>query len=706
MNKKSTSGYAFEFYSIKSVLSILFLISLCLCPAAAVQASPPANGYPQALFIPLDDRPSTHLFPAQIARIGGGSLIQPPANAIGHAYKPGDPAACAQWLTDQTAQGQPRPLIASADMLAYGGLTASRTSALKAEQAAENLQILRRIKPRTSQIWVFAAMPRLSLRTSDAQAPHETALANWARQASYSNLQFSKTVPEQYSQEYMAVRRRNLQVVDSLLELTKEGVIDRLVICADDNNKDGLSAEEQSQVKAKINEKKLSEKVKLINGADEIGMCLTANWLAGYWNCHPALQVCYSDLPASAQVPKLESKPLYQTVSRHIDLCGAYDVAGMSSEVINSAALLWVETQSETPYQAPNDQVSEEDRARSAKLGTSLRWAKANKRRIGVADVRLINRADPILAETILDDLDLWDLEGYAAWNTASNTIGTTISQMVVHDIARSCGRSWDQTHRLESEKTQLAFTWARLLDDYAYQALIRPTLGDMVKGLPRDPDPLLNKYGGAGMSARQKAIDWADEVWKKKLQGRCYTHPNFGTPLLLESYKLEAVLPWPRVFEIEARLDLRLRPLSTAEAKVYRQQRHSLDVQAQAEQDAAARAKKAAEAHRAQREAGRLQKDQEFKDAAKARSAQPNKPKDRDQSIGEAVTNLFKGGDPTQKKEEEARKKKKTNFFKDPGKAIKETVDAWTPTVKDVGPAVKRTVQSVGKTVTETENK
>ena len=704
MNKKSTSGYAFEFYSIRVILSILILGTLCLCTAGEVRAAGEGRPCPQALFIPLDDRPSTRLFPGQIARIGGGSLLQPPANAIGHAYKAGDPAACAQWLTEQTAKGQPRTVIASADMLAYGGLLASRTSVLSAEQAAQNLEVLRRIAPGTKQIRVFVTLPRLSLRTSDAQAPHETALANWARQASYGSLQFSKTVPEQFSQEYMAVRRRNLQVIDHLLALTQEGIIKQLVICADDNNKEGLSAEEQSQVKGKIESKELGAKVKLINGTDEIGMCLVSGWLAEYWNCHTALQVCYSDLPASAQVPKNESKPLYQTVSKHIELCGAYDVAGMSSEIVNSAALLWIETQSDKPYQAPAEEASAEDKARSAKLETSLRWAKANKRRIGVADVRLINRADPILAETILDDLDLWDLEGYAAWNTASNTIGTAIAQMAVHDIARSCGRTWDQARRLESEKTQLAFTWARLLDDYAYQALIRPTLSDMVKGLPRDPDPLLNKYGGAGMSARQKAIDWADTVWQKKLRGRCYTHPNFGTPLLLESYKLEAVLPWPRVFEIEARLDLRLRPLSAAEAKTYRQQRHTLDVQSQAEQEAAARAKKAAEAYKAGRDASRQQKDQEFKDAAKARSAQPNKPKDRDQSVGEAVTNLFKGGDPTQKKEEEASKKKKTNFFKDPGKAIKETVDAWTPTVKDVVPAVKRTVKSVEKTAAETE--
>ena len=48
----------------------------------------------------------------------------------------------------------------------------------------------------------------------------------------------------------------------------------------DDNNKEGLSAEEQSQVKGKIDSKGLGAKVKLINGTDEIGMCLVSGWLA------------------------------------------------------------------------------------------------------------------------------------------------------------------------------------------------------------------------------------------------------------------------------------------------------------------------------------------------------------------------------------------------------------------------------------------
>ena len=677
-------------------MSILLLAAVAIASPAAVQAASGNKAYPQALFVPLDDRPSTHLFPAQIARIGGGTLVQPPAQAIGKAYQAGDTALCGQWLSEQAAQRPSRPIIASADMLAYGGLLASRTAALSTEQAINNLQVLRKAS-KTSPISVFVTLPRLSLRTSDQQAAYETALLNWARKASYKNLQFSSSVPEQYSKEYMAVRERNVKVIEFLLDLTKEGVIGRLVICADDNNKEGLSAEEQSKIKAAIADKSLDSKAQLINGADEVGMCLVAGWLSKYWDCHMPLQVCYSDIPASEAVPKNESNPLYQTVGRHIDLCGAWDTAGMSEEVVNGSSMLWIETQSDKPYEAPASEASTEDRERSAKLLSSLRWARANKHLIGVADVRLINRADPILAETVMDNADLWELEGYAAWNTASNTIGTVIAQMAVHNIARVCGKGWDQQHRLESEKTQLAFTWARLLDDYAYQALIRPTLSDMVKGLPRNPDPLLNEYGGAGMSARQQAIDWAETLWQKKLKGRCYTHPNFGVPLLLEDYKLEAVLPWPRVFEIEARLDLRLRPLSAEEAKAYMKQQQELNTRAQVEQQAAQRAAKAANSHKAKQEAKRAQSDQDFREATKARSAQPNKPKDRDESLGEAADSFVKGGDANS-----GEKNKKTGFFQDPGKAIKETVDKWVPVIEDVGPALERSVQSVKKSVTE----
>ena len=570
-----------RFYRFNAFFAIFLLLILVggagLAQAAAGKICPTV--YPQAVFVPLDDRPSTKLFPTQIARIAGGQLLVPGKTEIGNASTAGHPEALATWLLGQAETGR-RDYIISSDMLAYGGLWNSRKTGISQEQALARIQFLRQLRPQAGKIMVYSTLPRLDLGTSPQAEPHQQALTNWAAQASYANLKYKATVPQAISEEYMGVRRRNVRIILSLIDLVEEGVIDKLVIGQDDSHKTGLNIEEQAQVNYCISKNNLQNKVTLMNGADELGMCMVAGWLSNCWNCHPRFQVVYSDPAAALEIPKLESRPVHETVAKHAAVCGAYLEPERKTGGKGDIPLIWMFTQSDKPYAGSSGESDEALSQRATEMKAVLNYYLRKGRRLGIADTRLINQADPVLATQVLDNADIWSLEGYAAWNTPSNTIGTILAQMTAYEIFRQRGSQWDQLHKVESAKTQIAFTWARLLDDYAYQALIRPTLSAEAKNLPRNPDPLLNVYGGLGMNARQSTIKWAEEIWQGKLKGHSFSCPHLGYPLCFDSYRLEVVLPWQRVFEIEARLDVRLHIMTASEAKEYRAQQEALTKQ------------------------------------------------------------------------------------------------------------------------------
>lgn len=514
------------------------------------QVEPAPLPPPQALYVPLDDRPCNWLFPQQLARIGGGQLLVPPRAYLGQARTPGQTKKLAAWLLKESAPG---PAIIASDMLVYGGLLASRTSALSLEEALEQVQVLEELAQKGREVEVLATLPRLSLRTSAAQAPYEAALRNWASQVGAPP---PAKVPPAIFQEYLGVRQRNLAVLERLLELAAQGSISRLVLGQDDSAPRGIHLEELAQLQERIESLGIAQRVSLMCGADELGCNMCAGWLARYYNYAPNIEFDYSDPLALEEIPPMETFTLAQTVELHLELSGARESEG-------TGTVLFVQTPSAKPFAAPKleGDLEVQSEAQAMVERVAQKFASARPRPYGFADLHLVNRAEPLFAQTIMDNFPLWELACYSAWNTPSNALGTAIAQACVQQIARVKGNNWDFYRRLESEKTQQAFTMARLVDDYAYQAVIRQKLNGQYKDLSLEDDPLLNKDGPAGLEARALAIPWAQELWRQKLEGRTYYAPSVGQNLTFAQMDLEIVLPWPRLFEIEERLNLTLLP-------------------------------------------------------------------------------------------------------------------------------------------------
>ena len=514
--------------------------------------------------VPLDDRPANLLFVEQIARIGRPQepLQTPPRAMLGRLYRPGDSDRIIEWAQESVEPGD--TLFVSADMWLYGGLVASRTAAIDETTGKERLKALEEIGGSGVTVHVLATIPRLSLRTSDEEAPHESTLSKWAAKAdlpsveqmlesraSGASVPYPEDVPPEIVDEYLRVRARNVSTIQELVEMTRIGFIDSLVLGQDDSNKTGLHRYEQEEIRRGITGNDVSDKVTLLSGIDE----LTMSMVSGIWSersgISPRVKVIYSDPAAADQVPPLESLPLEMMIRQHLELSGAQ----MVQEDPEVELYIYV------PYSQPWKVPGEERRPESEAFVATVREAMKSSPGLAVADLSLVNRMDPFLAESALKELDLFELEGFASWNTPANTVGTVVSQLVCHQIAEQSPK-WTLNQRLESEKTHQAFLLARFIDDYLYQTVVRDDIRkDTTKGLSSTADPLLNLFGPAGVEIRVKLIDWANRLFEERYLGRTFCLQPQDLEVQFYRSKLEVVLPWPRDFEVEARLDLRIAP-------------------------------------------------------------------------------------------------------------------------------------------------
>lgn len=530
--------------------SLSFFLLLCsLCSVAAAKD----------LLIPLDDRPANLLFVEQIARIGRPqeSLVVPPRNLLGRLYRPGDSQALIEWADSQLQSGD--TLFVCIDMWLYGGLVASRTADINQAVVRDRLERLREIGERGVFVHVLATVPRLSLRTSDSQAPHERKLAKWAAKGDLPSARtllgqetgpFPTGVPDEYVREYLGVRVRNLDTILELIGMAQVGFVDSLVLGQDDSHKTGLHRFEQTQIREEIARLRVSKKVTLLSGIDELTMSMVSGVWANRSGFRPTVRVLYGDPAAAKKVPPLESIPLETMVAQHLKLAGAEQVSDQQADL---------DLMIYTPYSKPWKVPGEERRPASEAFARSVESQMASGRQVAVADLSLVNRMDPFLAETALQSLNLFELEAFASWNTPANTVGTVISQAVCHQIAEHS--DWTLNERLESEKTHQAFLFARFLDDYAYQTVVRAEVKPLTKGLSPKAEPLLNLFGPVGLQVRLRLKEWAESLFAQRYLGRTMRLQPQDIELEFTRSKLEVVLPWPRTFEVEARLDLRMKP-------------------------------------------------------------------------------------------------------------------------------------------------
>ena len=480
-------------------------------------------------FVPLDDRPVTAQLPVMLGRIAGVRVQAPPARDLGRYLTRGDSDAIVRWLAAESNDPRTASFVVSTDMLAYGGLIASRIPGASYADAYSRLQELASIRARRPAAWIgaFGTVMRLAPTGTPAASGFFAAYPAWTYLQQYANLpdpppagdaQPAQTLRDKIGaatlDAYLATRARNLAVDRHLLRLAAAGTIDRLALGQDDAGPVGLHVREVALLQAEVAQLDAGNRVSIEPGADELGMALVANALARQARWTPRIGVRYSTPDGARFQDPLEFAPIADAIDGLIGLCG-----GVRDDA-NPDIVLFV--------RVPNTPETDDDA-----FAASMDRAIGAGTRAALADLSFLKsyRDQAAFAQRILQSGLAAKLDAYAAWNTNANTVGTALAEAVAASAGRRTGTYDALAHR--------TFTFVRFVDDYAFHDEIRPSLNASLDAQGVTDHTMLPASVAVPLSERNRALLW----------NRAQSILNLLDP----GYHIAAMqieLPWDRTFE------------------------------------------------------------------------------------------------------------------------------------------------------------
>ena len=199
---------------------------------------------------------------------------------------------------------------------------------------------------------------------------------------------------------------------------------------------------------------------------------------------------------------------------------------------------------------------NEEDtlKSRAASL-EKLKTYQAQGKAIALVDLsQHFAASECLLPYLIEEDFPVSSLAAYSGWNTASNSIGTALSEaLLCHSALSSCECEEDA---ISIAYAQSAFLQGRIMEDYFY--------------LKQDIDGVNSSLKKAGYTNTadldlEHNYRWATALLQKSMQAHLDLYQNTTsarTPyrvkwqkgeltLALHHLKIDVSFPWPRTFEV-----------------------------------------------------------------------------------------------------------------------------------------------------------
>lgn len=537
---------------MKSLFTALLLL-LCLATAQAQRPSA------RILLIPLDDRPPCLQFPTLMAQVGNAEIVSPPKELLGRFTVPGQPEKIAEWLKKQDLRRFDAAII-SVDMLAYGGLVASRVNAVTLDTARQRLAVidwLRRKNPRLP-LYGSSVIMRLAPTADGKNEAYREKLARWAELSPYRAEsvkvkaeveRLENEIPAVALADYRAARQRNLAINQAALTLVARGTLRYLLFSQDDAHPQGVHVADRERLIADIKQAGLTSQVAVQPGADEVSMLLLSRALTERFNYHPRIAALYSSETVRRKVFPFEDREINRTVSYHIAAAGGVETAKPEDADI----LFYVYG-------------SRKEAGVAEKFAAEIAQAVNTRRRVIVTDVDPggdVQGADSNFMNALRQLKVLPHLSGYGAWNTAGNAIGTALPHGIIFNIAvnrlpASAARRYGPA--------QVKFLVHRLADDYLFHSLVRPDARALAVKQNWKPNFLSgNELATIEDFCRIALRKEIAQLWGE-MQTETVSIPNrrTGVALKLADYQITNftfALPWGRLFEAD--LDFALLPLA-----------------------------------------------------------------------------------------------------------------------------------------------
>ncbi|ACZ31138.1 hypothetical protein Xcel_2120 [Xylanimonas cellulosilytica DSM 15894] len=491
----------------------------------------------QIALLPLDERPVNVRLPADVAAIAGATVAVPPDAALPLHRRPGDVRVLGDWLVEQCVDARADAAVVSLDMLLHGGLIASRVRDDDLATTLARTQVLRTIRAARPRMPVSAVS--VVMRASDSYIADEEP-DYWTRygrdlhalggdlhrgflgQPTTPRGAQARAIPDDVRRDFLRRRLRNHAANLAAVDLAAEGVVDPLLITADDTASRSAGSLEQVWLDQWVRALRLDAGSVMVHaGADEVDAVLVSRAL-GALDPNPVRMrlVC-------AEADGLDRVALYENTS--VGAGAASQVRASGSVVVDTAtdadALLVVHAPDRDRGDWRGDRPDDAALAPVEATVAAVRTALDSGVEVGVADVRYANGADPAVVERLRDEGLLSELAAYGGWNTAGNTLGSVVAALRACVVGKRAG-----TFDAGAARRLLVH---RALEDWGYQALVRTRLTG-----PTDPRTGQDPAAGA-------AEDGYVERTRQGLELLLRT--------LVPGARLDRVgLPWHRSFEVD----------------------------------------------------------------------------------------------------------------------------------------------------------
>ena len=498
--------------------------------------------------VPLDDRPVTAQLPKLLGAIAGVRVEEPPRPLLGRALQPGDPDAIARWLRAD-APRDARAFVVSTDMIAYGGLVASRVPGGVSRGLAfarlTDLAAFRAQRPSAS-FAAFGTVMRLAptgVPAIGAGASFPFAGAVWPLLQAYANLPDPPVAAADRAKAeelrrmlganldaYLETRARNRDVDLFALQLAAEGSFDRIVLGQDDAGPVGLHLRDLAALRAFAATWLPPARASIEPGADELAMALVAAALAREAQVAPRVHVIYSRADGARVNDPIEFAPIGTTIADLIRTSGAVPAGeGEPADV-------------DLFVRVPSTPDADED-AFVARIAADVAGG-ASAPRTAIADLSFLADLDYAqqrrLTGELIDRGIAGRIDAFASWNTVANTVGTALPEAIAVVAGRRLGTYDPRAHA--------TFTFMRYVDDIAFHDDVRPVLNAELTAAGTADHTLLLPGVAADTASRNRRLLWAGGL---ALLERI--EPQF------RDAGFTITLPWERTFETE--LDVRLGP-------------------------------------------------------------------------------------------------------------------------------------------------
>ena len=314
--------------------------------------------------------------------------------------------------------------------------------------------------------------------------------------------------------------------------------MDALVIGQDDGYHFGLPNVVKARLESAINSAKLSDTVVLTRGADEVAQTMLGRF-ANALKPPVRIYVEYSAADAPHIVMPFMSHSVATTVTEKIQLLHATEVA--TEQQADFILFVHIGRQSSTPGKL------------QAAAGR-LRHLLDSGRSVALVDLaENFYASQTLLPYAIEAGISIDRLTAYAGWNTASNAIGTAVTQAALYT-----GRQKEGASSLRLHYDNLTFTTARVLDDWHYLKSIQPQIDKKLLRAGIDPYHLQSHRPNTEALIR-RAMNERSRLLLRQALNRPFRWPGFEQPFLINAIDPVIQLPWDRTFEIKLDANLEL---------------------------------------------------------------------------------------------------------------------------------------------------